>query len=263
MAAFVGLAVAVALSAFQVLLWRVSIVPTVQVAVSKTALAARSPVSASDIVPVSVPNTAVLPGMVTSFAEIAHLYPTHPIPAGTYLTTSEFESEPLRDGLCPGQVAVTVAVQNAANAEGVYPGMYVDVTQPTGSAGTSVQATPGLSLATGLRVIAVLNSNGQALTTASSGSSVLGGITASDMPSMVELALPASTAPLFINASAKGSLVFSRDPWGAPRTVCPASTAQANAGGSAASVPANAGGLVQPSGATSPSQAAGKSTKRR
>lgn len=261
MAAFVGLAVAVALSAFQVLLWRVSIVPTVQVAVSKTALAARSPISASDIVPVSVPNTAVLPGMVTSFAEIAHLYPAHPIPAGTYLTTSEFESAPLRDGLCPGQVAVTVAVQNAANAEGVYPGMYVDVTQPTGGAGA--QATPGLSLATGLRVIAVLNSNGQALTGVSSGSSVLGGITASDTPSMVELALPAPSAPLFINASAKGSLVFSRDPWGAPRTVCPASTAQANVGGSATSVPANAGGLVQPGGATSPSPATGKSTKRR
>jgi Flp pilus assembly protein CpaB len=245
----VGLAVAVVLSAIQVLLWRASIVPEVQVAVAKTALAPRSPVSASEIYPMSVPRTAVLPSMVTSFAEIEHLYPMHAIAAGTYLTTTEFESEPLLDGLCSGQVAVTVGVQNAADAEGIYPGMYVDVTQPaTGGAGGS-QTNSGSVLAKGLRVLAVLNSNGQPLTVStSSGSSFLGGITPFGTPSMVELALPSLIAPVFISASARGGLVFSRDPWGAPKTVCPSAVGGSGSGESpSGNAPPNPGGLVQPS----------------
>jgi hypothetical protein len=246
------------LSALQVLLWRASIVPTVEVAVSKTGLVARSPISASEITPVTVPETAVLKGMVTSFAQIAHLYPIHAIPAGAYLTTSEFEPEPLRDGLCPGEVSVTVGVQNAADAEGIYPGMYVDVTQPLSSTGSGSQLGPGVSLAKGLRVIGVLNSNGQPLSDAS-GQGLLNGLEPSDTPSMVELALPSSMAPMFINASAKEQLVFSQDPWATPKTVCSTSGAQVSGeGGPQAGatfvpgLPASAGSPTSPpSGQTS------------
>jgi hypothetical protein len=48
---------------------------------------------------------------------------------------------------------------------------------------------------------------------------------------MVELALPSSMAPMFINASAKGPLVFSQDPWATPKTVCSASGARASGTG--------------------------------
>ena len=221
-AAFVGLAVAVLLSALQVLLWRASIVPTVYVAVSKAPLSALTAVNAADVVPKPVPVTAVLPGMVTSFTQIAHLYPLHDIPAGVYLTTGDFESAPLRDGLCPGEVSVTVPVQNAANAEGVYPGMYVEVTQPVAASTSIASSGQGVVVATGLRVISVMTSSGAPISQTAPPSG-FSGLATSDTPSMVELAVPMGSAPTFINASAHGELVFSQDPWTGPTQVCAAS----------------------------------------
>ncbi|MCL6569760.1 MAG: hypothetical protein K6T35_13010, partial [Meiothermus silvanus] len=222
-AAFVGLAVAAVLSAVQILLWRASIVPTVYVAVSKATLSASTPVSASEVVPKPIPVTAFLPGMVTSFAQIAHEYPVHDIPQGQYLTRADFETAPLRDGLCQGQVSVTLQVQNAADAEGIYPGMYVDVTQPgsNGAAATSGAAAQGLTVATALRVIAVMTQNGTPITPSSSPASGIAGLASgSDTPSMVELAVPQPEVTTLVTASARGPLVFSQDPWSDPPTVC-------------------------------------------
>lgn len=228
-----GVLVALLLTIILFGLYRAGQVPLVPTVVATTAIPQDVQINSAWVTIRDVPETALLPTMRTSVAQVVGHYAAVPVPQGSYLVAGDIENLPLRSGLCPGEVGVTVPIANMAQAVGIYPGNYVDVVRAnpgsqgqTTSAGTAAinagQSAGAGSVATGVRVVTVENSQGGIITgpeLASQQASVAGiSASSTNVPALVELAVPAAEQTTFAGALSNGGVNIAPAPWTAPPT---------------------------------------------
>lgn len=226
-----GFALAIILTLVLFGLYRAGQIPLVPAVVTTSAIPQDVKIDQAWVTLRDVPETALLPGMPTSLAQVVGRYAALPVPKGSYLVSGDVENLPLRSGLCPGEVGVTVPISNVAQAVGIYPGDYVNVvranpgsqaqTTPSGTQAVNTNSTSAQgAVAGGVRVVTVENSQGGIITgpELASQQATVAGISASspNVPAMVELAVPAGDQALFAQALASGGVNIAPAPWTAP-----------------------------------------------
>lgn len=200
------------------------------VVVAVHALPAGTVVAASDVQLASW--TTPLPGAVTALSGIVGHVLAQPVVAHQPVMAADLSTVQTVQGLHPGEVGVMIPV-SLASSDAVQPGTRVAVIW-LGAASTGEKAPQGPAagtiLASGLRVLQVLNQNGGPVQPYSAG-----GINAST-PAAVELAVPSNLAGAIAVAAQANRVWLARDPW--------ATTAQ---GGTAVpTVPASGSGAPSP-----------------
>lgn len=226
--ALAGLIIALLLTVFTYAASKSGEIPYTMAVVTTQAIPQDTTISPSWLKLVAIPKPAMLPGMSGTIGMFAGHYASQPISADSYMMASETEPLPLRQGLCPGEVGISVPISNAANAVGVYPGAYINVVHATANTtaqgsmtvhSSKVAGEPGL-IAAGVRVVAVATSSGALVTgpTYVNQQGQLAGmnINGSGTPSVVELAIPAYDQSQFADAINQGGISMSPAPWTAP-----------------------------------------------
>lgn len=186
------------------------------VVMTTQALPAGTVVSASDVFVQKVPAPGVT-GAARAVAAVVGRTLHYAVVAHQPMMTGDIQNVQLVQGLAPGQVGVMLPV-SLASSDNVRPGDLVRVIWLGGSSNTSssnaaasITLSPGSSLASGLRVLAVLNSQGTALAGAASKS---GGLSA-NTPASVEVAAPQQLAGTLSLAAQSGQFWLTLDPWSA------------------------------------------------
>jgi len=133
------------------------------------------------------------------------------VAADQALTSGDVVRSPELDGLKSNEVAVMLPVSLASSDE-VQPNDRVNVIWLGGSSSTSSAIAPGTVIATGLRVLTVLNQNGAPVTPASDAN----GLSAST-PAVVEVAVPQAEAGNLALAASSGRFWLALNPWAGPQ----------------------------------------------
>lgn len=186
------------------------------VVMTTQALPAGTVLSASDVTVQKVPAPGVAGAASTVGAVVGH--PLHyAVVAHQPMMASDVQKVQLVQGLAPGQVGVMLPV-SLASSDNVRPGDLVSViwlggtsNTSTSNAAASISLSPGSSLAAGLRVLEVLDSQGVAV---AGGTAKSGGFNGST-PASVEVAVPQQLAGILALAAQSGQFWLTLDPWSA------------------------------------------------
>jgi len=185
--------------------------PAVLVAVIRKALAAGTVLNAADVMTESVPA----PGLRDSLSPkqvVGHSL-AFGVAANQVLVAGDVVRTPELDGLKSNEVAVMLPV-SLASSDNVQPNDRVDVIWLGGTATTSSATAPGTILATGLRVLSVLNQNGSPVTPEAAAN----GLNAST-PAVVEVAVPQAEAGTIAVSASSGRFWLALNPWAGPQEV--------------------------------------------
>lgn len=181
--------------------------------VATRTLPAGTVVSSRDIQVITLPATFA--GAETTVSAVVGHPVSETVVKHQPIMTHDLQPVHLVDGLAPGEVGVMLPV-SLASSDNVKPGDRVSViwlgaknnTQTNASHSTSsTNPTPGSDLATGLRVLAVLNSSGGSVQ-----SYATGGLNAAT-PAAVEVAVPRAQAGTLAVAAESGRFWLALDPW--------------------------------------------------
>ncbi len=209
-------------------------------------------VTARDVAVQKVPAPGV-PGAASASTAIVGRKLTYAVVAHQPIMTADLQAAQLVQGLAPGQVGVMLPV-SLASSDNVRPGDLVSVVwigsassaSSTSAADSAIGLTPGSALASGLRVLDVLNSDG----TPVSATPTSGSLTA-NTPASVEVAAPQALAGTLALAAQSGQFWLTLDPWS---DTPPAAVAGVTFNGTAPNAPTNvtsartgASGAVLPS----------------
>ena len=183
--------------------------PAVQIVVARTALAAGTVLHAADLMIESMPAPGIRHGLVPkqalgrslAFGVAAH----QPLVAGDVARSPELA------GLKSNEVAMMLPV-SLASSDMVQPNDRVNVIWLGGSSATSSATTAGTVIATGLRVLSVLNQNGSPVTPEAAAN----GLNAST-PAVVNVAVPQAAAGTLAVAASAGRFWLALNPWAGPQ----------------------------------------------
>lgn len=209
-----ALAVLVALGAFLLNLaaTRAAAGPGHPVVVAKTAIPAGATITPAMV---TLRPVSGVPHVLASVTQAVGQQALTAIPAGTPLVPGLIGASRHRSGLTPSQVGVWVPVTLATSGL-AQPHNRVDViftSAQLGSAGALTARTSGVVLLDGALVLAVVGTNGTAVTQT--------GPAAPNptAPAAVELAVPRREAPRLVEAEVLGTLTLVQDPWATTVTI--------------------------------------------
>ena len=198
--------------------------PPQSVVVTAHALSAGAVLSAWDLMKETVPAPG-LAGALSHRATLIGRSLAVPMMAHQTLVRADVAHTPMMEGLKTNEVGIMLPV-SLASSDNVHPNDRVNVIWLGGgnagaSGSTSAGGTvSGSALATGLRVLSVLNQSGAPVAPAASG----GGLNAST-PSVVDVAVPISEAGLLATAAASGRFWLALNPWAGPQDATAVSSA--------------------------------------
>lgn len=183
--------------------------PSVEVVMTRKALAAGTVLSAADLTTAKLTAPGLPHTLTTVGAAIGHSL-VFGMVADQALTTGDVVRSPELDGLKSNEVAVMLPV-SLASSDDAQPNDRVNVIWLGGST-TSSAIAPGTVIATGLRVLSVLNQNGSPVTPAADAN----GLSAST-PAVVEVAVPQAEAGNIAVAASSGRFWLALNPWAGPQ----------------------------------------------
>lgn len=180
--------------------------PDQSVVVAATTLVPGSLITAADVSTIKVPAPGV-PHAITTLGTVINRQVVYPVAAGQPLVPADLSRHPILQGIPRGDVGVMLPV-SLASSDNVQPNDIVDVIW-LGNSGTSggPNVPPGTIIASGLRVLKVLNQNGGPVQ--GPGATGIDATT----PAVVEVAVPAQDAGALAVAAASGRFWLALDPW--------------------------------------------------
>lgn len=196
--------------------------PPVGVVVTRRALAAGTVLTSADLALESLPAPGLPDRVATLTAAVGHTL-AFGLAAHQPLVPGDLVHAPEVDGLKANEVAVMLPV-SLASSDDVQPNDRVNVIWLGGTSSMANATAPGTVLATGLRVLAVLNQNGSPVTPEAAAN----GLNAST-PAVVEVAVPQGEAGTLAVAASSGRFWLALNPWAGPQ--------DSLSGGTAASAP--------------------------
>ena len=186
------------------------------VVMTTQALPAGTVLAANDVTMQKVPAPGI-PGAVSTLPAVIGHTLHYAVVANQPVMAGDVQKVQLVQGLAPGQVGVMLPV-SLASSDNVRPGDLVSViwlgsnaNTSSSNAAASITYSPGSSLATGLRVLEVLNSQGTAIGGSASKSAGL----SANTPASVEVAAPQALAGTLALAAQSGQFWLTLDPWSA------------------------------------------------
>jgi Flp pilus assembly protein CpaB len=226
--------------------------PAVLVAVTRRSLAAGTVLNVADVMTESV----LAPGLRDSLSlkQVVGHSLAFGVAANQVLVAGDVVRTPELDGLKSNEVAVMLPV-SLASSDNVQPNARVDVIWLGGTATTSSATAPGTILATGLRVLSVLNQNGSPVTPEAAAN----GLNAST-PAVVEVAVPQAEAGTIAVSASSGRFWLALNPWAGPQDATPG-VANVSAPISAILPSVSVGRSTQTPSSTGPSLPSGRSLK--
>ena len=217
-----------------------------QVVVATHAIAAGTPVPANAL---TLRPMTGLAHAETDISTVQGKIAVHGIGPGEPITTQMVSVAPERLGLRNGETGLWLSVGLVTSAL-ARAGDRVDVLMANGGSGQG--AVPiGQMLATGLRVVAVANSNGQLI--GSSGGNSLVNASNAGVPAAVEVGVSPQQALQLVSAESAGTLTLIQAPWGsstATNGANGASTNGASANGTPNATPLSTGASTATHGTT-------------
>lgn len=186
--------------------------PAVLVVVTRKALAAGTVLTAADVTTESMPAPGLRDTVSTTNAAMGHTL-AFGVAANQPLVTGDLVRTPELGGLKSNEVAVMLPV-SLASSDDAEPNDRVNVIWLGGTSTTSSAVAPGTVIATGLRVLSVLNQNGSPVTPEAAAN----GLNAST-PAVVEVAVPQAEAGTIAVAASSGRFWLALNPWAGPQEV--------------------------------------------